>query len=292
MYSKILVPLDGSAMSEGVLPYVRFLARAFEIPVELLHVIDPAQFQPYSPPPQGGDYLNKIAATFAGLAPVQCTVESGNPPGVIVDLAAVKPDTLIAMATHGYTGARRWLMGSVAERVLDATTNHLLLVRPGEGERGSDAQLKTIVVPLDGSEAAERVLPLVAELARRLKLEVVLLRVVKQLYTAPPEAILPVFGTNVPNLKQLWEEDRLAAERYLTDRTEALRARGVVNVVSVALAGGADGAAAEIIDLADQTPHSIVAISTHGASRLGRWVIGSVTRRVVRHAAGPVLVMR
>lgn len=292
MYSKILVPLDGSAMSEGVLPYVRFLARAFEIPVELLHVIDPAQFQPYSPPPQGGDYLNKIAATFTGLAPVQCTVESGNPPGVIVDLAAVQPDTLIAMAAHGYTGARRWLMGSVAERVLDATTNHLLLVRPGEGERGSDAQLKTIVVPLDGSEAAERVLPLVAELARRLKLEVVLLRVVTQLYTAPPEAILPVFGTNVPNLKQLWEEDRLAAERYLTDRTEALRARGVVNVVSVALAGGADGAAAEIIDLADQTPHGIVAISTHGASRLGRWVIGSVTRRVVRHAAGPVLVMR
>lgn len=292
MYKKILVPLDGSAISEGVLPYARFLARALEVPVELLHVIDPAQFQPYSPPMQNREYLEKIAASFAGMTNVQHTVESGNPPGVIVDLAAAQPGALIAMATHGYTGAKRWLMGSVAERVLDATTNDLLLVRPGEGDRSSEAQLKTILVPLDGSEVAERVLPTVAELATRLTLEVVLVRVVKRVYTAPPEAILPVFGANIPNLKRLWEEARLEAERYLTDRVEYLRSRELVHVTSMALVGGADGAAAEIIDVANHTPHNIVAMSTHGESGLGRWVIGSVTQRVVRHSTGPVLVVR
>jgi len=292
MYRKILVPLDGSEISEGVLPHARFLARALEIPVELLHVIDPALLQPNSPPVQNREYLEKIAASFAGMTKVQSTVESGNPPGVIVDLAAAQPGSLIAMATHGYTGPRRWLMGSVAERVLDATTNHLLLVRPAEVDHGSEAQLTTMLVPLDGSEVAERVLPTVAELATRLKLEVALLRVVKQVYTAPPEAILPLFGVNIPNLKQLWEEARIAAEQYLTDRVEDLRGRGVVNVTSMALLGGADGAAAEIIDLANHTRHNIVAMSTHGESGLGRWVIGSVTQRVVRHSTGPVLVIR
>jgi nucleotide-binding universal stress UspA family protein len=292
MYRKILVPLDGSAMSEGVLPHVRFFSLSLDLPVELLHVIDPAQFQPYSPPVPGGEYLDKIAASLAGAAKVQCTVESGSPPSVIVDLAAAQPDSLIAMATHGYTGAKRWLMGSVAERVLDATTNHLLLVRPGESDDSREVQLKAVVVPLDGSELAEKALPIAAELAVRLDLEIVLVRVVKPVYTSPPEAILPAFGANIPNLKQLWEEDRLAAERYLTDKAEAFRSRGASRVSSISLVSGADGAAAEIIELANQTPHSIVAMSTHGASGLGRWLIGTVTRRVVRHASGPVLVIR
>lgn len=292
MYRKILVPLDGSAISEGVLPYARFLARALKLPVELLHVIDPAHSQPYASPAPTREYLEKIAASFAGMANIRFTVESGNPPAVIVDLAAAQPGTLIAMATHGYTGAKRWLMGSVAERVLDATTNHLLLVRPGEGDRSSEAHLKRMLVPLDGSEVAERVLPTVAELASRLNLEVVLVRVVKHVYTTPPEAILPVFGMNIPNPKQLWEEARLEAENYLTDRVEDLRAHGVANVASMALVGGADGAAAEIIDLAEHTPENLVAMSTHGESGLGRWLIGSVTQRVVRHSTGPVLVIR
>jgi nucleotide-binding universal stress UspA family protein len=292
MYRKILVPLDGSALSAGVLPYARFLARALQLPVELLHVVDPSQPHPFSPPAHDGEYLEKIATTFAGAPEVRCTVESGNPPGVIVDLAAAQPDTVIAMATHGYTGPKRWLMGSVAERVLDATKNHLLLVRAGDADRVGEAPLETIIVPLDGSEVAERVLPAVAELANRLKLEVVLVRVVKHVYTAPPEAILPVFGANIPNLKRLWEEARLAAEQYLADKVEDLRGRGVVNVASTALVGGADGAAAEIIDLANHTPPNIVVMSTHGESGLARWVIGSVTQRVVRHSTGPVLVIR
>jgi nucleotide-binding universal stress UspA family protein len=251
-------------------------------------VIDPAS-QPLHHRAEPG-ILGKIAASFAGMAMFNLP-SSRNPPAVIVDLAAARPGTLIAMATR-LRAPKRWLMGSVAERVLDATTNHLLLVRPGEGDRSSEAHLKRMLVPLDGSEVAERVLPTVAELASRLNLEVVLVRVVKHVYTTPPEAILPVFGANIPNPKQLWEEARLEAENYLTDRVEDLRAHGVANVASMALVGGADGAAAEIIDLAEHTPENLVAMSTHGESGLGRWLIGSVTQRVVRHSTGPVLVIR
>jgi nucleotide-binding universal stress UspA family protein len=58
------------------------------------------------------------------------------------------------------------------------------------------------------------------------------------------------------------------------------------------LASGADGAAAAIIELVKETPDNFVAMCTHGESGIGRWLVGSVTERVVRHSAGPVLVIR
>jgi nucleotide-binding universal stress UspA family protein len=83
-------------------------------------VNDPARLAPYSPRMQRGDYLEEIAASFTGIPHVKCTIEPGNPAGVIINLAGAEPGSLVAMATHGYSGATRWLLGSVAEKVLRA----------------------------------------------------------------------------------------------------------------------------------------------------------------------------
>jgi len=292
MYNKILVPLDRSTLSEGVLPYVRALARAINVPVELLHVSDTTQLTAYPPSTHAGEYLEKVAASFSGLTDVQRTVEQGNPAGMIVDLAAANPSTLIAMATHGYSGTKRWLLGSVAEKVLHATTNHLLLVRPAEGEGRGEAELNTVLVPLDGSELAEKVLPTVRDLAGRLGLKIVLVRVLTSLYFGQPEAYVPMFGVNIQSQKELWAEARTAATRYLSGKVEQLSGEGITEVSSVVIDAGAEGAAAGIIDLAKKTAHSLVAMSTHGRSGIGRWILGSVAERVVRHSSGPVLVIR
>jgi nucleotide-binding universal stress UspA family protein len=101
MYRKILVPLDGSVLAEGVLPYVRSIARAIQVPVELLQVNDRARARAYVPAVQVAQYLEKIAASFSGITDVKSTLELGNPADAIVDHAAGQPDALIAMATHG-----------------------------------------------------------------------------------------------------------------------------------------------------------------------------------------------
>ena len=290
MYSKILVPLDGSTLSEGVLPYVRLLARACRIPVELLHIHDPAQLKALGPE-QSRQYLQKISASFSGTTDVTCTVEPGNPADKIVELAAVQPDILIAMATHGYSGLQRWLLGSVAEKVLHRATKHLLLVRP-TGENSGEARLSTVLVPLDGSELAERVLPAVTSVAAGLKLKVVLVRVLVRIFFQPPETVVPVFGTHLPNQKEIWAEASAAATGYLNEKVEQLRAEGLADVSSVLIDGSAEGAAGGILDLVGKTPDNLVAMTTHGKSGLGRWVIGSVTERVVRHSFTPVLVIR
>lgn len=290
MYNRILVPLDGSKLSAGVLPYVRWLAPALNAPVELLHVNDPARLAPYSPAMQRADYLEEIAASFSGTN-VKCAIEPGNPAKVIINRASAEAGVLVAMATHGYSGAARWLLGSVAEKVLRALTSDLLLVRPQGANGSGEVVLKILVVPLDCSQPAEKVLPTISELANLLDLEVQLVHVTKHVYTGPPDAFLPVFGA-IPNLKELWEQDKAEANKYLRERVEQLRAQGLANLSSKVIEGGVDGAAAEIIDFAQNTPGSLIAMTRHGQSGIGQWLIGSVTERVVCHSGTPVLVVR
>ena len=291
MYRKILVPQDGSPLSAGILPYVRWLAHGLKVPVELLHVNDPDRLAPYSPPMQRGDYLEKVAASFSGIANVKCTIEPGNPAEVIINMVTAEPETLVAMATHGYSGAARWLLGSVAEKVLRALTSDVLLVRPRGANESGEVELKTVLVPLDCSQAGEMVLPTVSELAKLLDLEVLLVHVTRHVYTGPPDAFLQVFGA-IPNLKELWEQDKAKANKYLTEKVDQLRAQSLANSSSKVIEGGVDGAAAEIIDFAQNIAGSLIVMASHGQSGIGRWLIGSVTERVVCQSRSPVLVAR
>ena len=282
MYSRILVPLDGSKLSAGILPYVRWLALELEVPVELLSVNDPSQLAPAGPPLQGSDYLDNVAASFSGAAPVKCTLKRGNPADTIIDLAAAESGTLIAMATHGYSGAKRWLLGSVAEKVLHALAGDVLLVRPEELDGSGDVGLKTLLSRWTAPSGLEGCCQH-SELVKRLDLEVLLVHVTKRVYAGPPDAYLPIFGA-IPNLKKLWEQDKAAANKYLIEKVEQLLAQGLANASSKVIEGGVDGAAAEIIDLAQKIPGSLITMTSHGQSDIGRWLIGSVTERVVRHS--------
>jgi nucleotide-binding universal stress UspA family protein len=300
MYTKIIVPLDGSQLAEGVLPYVRSLAHALQLPVTLLHVMDPDIISAFADPAHkryfdnvaagmkmdSADYLRRLIPSFPTSLKVDASVEVGKPPETIVSKAASDPGTLIAMATHGRSGIQRWIMGSVADKVLHATGNHLLLVRP-RGELttiNEEAPLKSIVVPLDGSGLAETILPYALELARKMKAEIILLRAY-----ALPASIYSGTDEYVPNIEQLNAQLRTEAKEYLDGKAQELKGKGVDKVSAILVEGHG---AAEIIDFAKETPDNIVAMCTHGRSGVGRWVLGSVTERVVKNSGDPVLVIR
>ena len=298
IYSKLLVTLDGSQLSEGILPYARSLAKTLSVPVELLQVIDPDVISALSDPrvgryvyvveaemkSTGRDYLKSVAGSFLDSGTTNYSAEIGNPAEVIADRAAAHSGTLIAMATHGRSGAQRWFLGSVANKVLHAATNPLLLVRATDkSETSTEAPLKTVLVPLDGSPLAELVLPHVAEVAKSMKLEVVLLRV----YSVPVQ--LYAGEGYAPDYPQLLESIRRETKNYLEGKVQQLEAEGLDKISYVMLEGDA---ASEIIDIAQKTPDNLVAMCTRGRSGVGRWVLGSVTDRVVRHCGDPVLVIR
>jgi nucleotide-binding universal stress UspA family protein len=296
MYTRMLIPLDGSKVAEQVLPYARFLAKALAIPVELLEVVDPEALALLSNPRQGRyvdtilaegiesskNYLEAIGRSFQG-AKVKSLVEKGKAEDVVIEKATADKNSLIVMATHGRSGIQRWLLGSVADKVLHGATNHLFLVRASDqGKTDGEAALKTAIVPLDGSALAEQVLPYVVELAKKVKLELVLMRA----YPLPPAISAEDYGFYSADLLDHLEAE---ARDYLAEKMNGVKQKGVENVTSVVNTGyGAE----EIITLGRHTPDNFIAMSTHGRSGIQRWVLGSVTDRVVRHSGDPVLIVR
>ena len=298
MYTKILVPLDGSAVAEQVLPYVRTLAAGLKIPVELMGVVDVAELDSHISAEKGryldnliedsvrcsGEYLKGVAQTFP-RASVSFAVEEGRAAEVIIAKAVADKETLITMATHGRSGINRWLLGSVAEKVLRGSANPLLLVRAkAEAKAAGEATLKSIVVPLDGSEVAESVLPTVLEMAKRLNMEIVLFRACNVPYS--------VFGgvrDHFAIVDELLGGIKAEARDYLEKQTEELKKQGA-NKVSYVLEQGTS--ADQIISLGRKTPDNLIAMCTHGWSGVKGWVLGGITETVVRHSGDPVLIIR
>ena len=299
MYSKILVPLDGSTTAEKVLSYPRYLAGKFKVPVELLSVVDIGEIASH----MGSDkarfldsiikdavdsatsYLRGVATTFKG-ADLTSTVECGRPEDVIIEKGATDRAMLITMATHGRSGLSRFLLGSVAEKVLRGTANPVLLVRAtSEAVPQGEPTLKSVIVPLDGSELAESVLPMVAHLARELDLEVALFRA----YHIPYNVYAGDEGVSAGNYEALLHSVRDEAKEYLDKKAGELKRLGTAKVACVIKEGFA---ADEIIALGQKTAANLIAMSSHGRSGVKRWVLGSVAETVVRHSGDPVLIVR
>ena len=168
MFNKVLVTLDGSKLAEAVLPYVEELAQSCAAEVILLRVVpiphDTATAEIHQPsmsiPGSSADEvvahhpiyreqemeslraetafsLNETKEKLSKVAPkVRIEVMFGRPAKKIVEFAEREEVDLIAMSTHGRSGFGRWVYGSVADRVLRATTVPILLIRPpGASER-------------------------------------------------------------------------------------------------------------------------------------------------------------
>lgn len=298
MFSKILVPLDGSKVAEQALPFARILAGTLKTPIELLQAIDISAVSAHMAADKAlylegliaeaersaREYLERVAHKLAGID-VAAFIERGKPAEVILDRATAAPGLLIAMATHGRSGIQRWLLGSVAEKILRGTGQPLFLVRASDDEpEERPAALNSIIVPLDGSSLAESVLPVAVKLAKSLEASVLLFRA----FELPAKAY---YGREdyLPDYEALKNRVKEEAQAYLDARVAALKEEGLPRVSSLLREGvGAE----EIIRCAREHPDSFVAMCTHGRSGVKRWVLGSVSEKVVRHSGDPVLVIR
>ena len=185
MFKNILVPLDGSKLSEASLPPAAFLAETLKAPVILLHVIEqdaPSEVHKerhLTKPDEAEAYLKEMAAqafppdvkvdTHVHTAPVSDVVRS------IVEHATTEfqPD-LIVTCTHGRGGMRDVLYGSIAQQIAARVTTPLLLIKPG----GSDFKLNRILVPLDPDSDHDDSLPMAESLGKSFNAEICFLSVV------------------------------------------------------------------------------------------------------------------
>jgi nucleotide-binding universal stress UspA family protein len=152
MYRKILVPLDGSKHAECVLPYVKSLASDLKDPeIILLRVCEPPVILADYPPDlhtEWDDHVRQETAHIqqqcrlyldgteqnliqAGLK-VRTDSRLGKAPEEIIDYAIQNQVDLIIIASHGSSGITRWAYGNTANRVLQASTIPVMIIRPEE----------------------------------------------------------------------------------------------------------------------------------------------------------------
>ncbi|UCF92660.1 MAG: universal stress protein [Desulfobacterales bacterium] len=148
MYQRILVPLDGSELAEQVLPHVEAIVKGGGVQeVIFFRVVEPyrtafagvdyvmadteMQQMLNRREENARDYLNRLTGRLQSLGvSLTAKVTVGRADESIVDLATHEGVDLIVMATHGRSGVSRWVMGSVADRIVRWSCVPVLLIRP------------------------------------------------------------------------------------------------------------------------------------------------------------------
>jgi nucleotide-binding universal stress UspA family protein len=254
--SHILVPLDGSPLAEAVLPVATTFANLFQTPLMLFSAAESSQ----------KIYLDELATRWQnGANAIQTACQPGPVAATIQQTAVAKKVDLIIMSTHGRSGVKRLLLGSVAGQLVQQLTCPMLLLRP-LGETAVPAQFRKILVTLDGSKYAERVLPYVLPIARKNNSELLLLNV-------PHPAAAETLGIQM--------------QQYLDSIAIFCKNEGIPTQVHLT---GHDPVRT-IIRLSQQEGADLIMLATHGRGGWQRLLLGSVADDVVRQASCPVFLV-
>lgn len=312
MFKRILVPLDGSELAEQALPVVAQIARASGGSILLFGVVTtPVEYSLYLASAGGygwgieetelkkmSTYLQSTAkkAILAGV-PVETQATSSVVVTAILAAERTYRADLVVMSSHGYTGVKRRVLGSVAQKIARYSSVPVLVLR-ADGTSAMADQPQRVLVPLDGSPLAEVALEPAMQLAMALSGtvpgELHLLRVI----TASPTGGKFGGGTSIAFERAVLAEEQQAAQTYLEALKQHLRAslqfpvQITTSIVSdndiaaaIIYAGEPDGAT-------DSKASTTIVMATHGRSGLRHWALGSITERVLGATHLPLLIVR
>ena len=290
MFSKILVPLDGTPEAAVALTPALTVAKATGASIHLLTVSDADA--------SVADHA-RITAELEGVAAelragggtqVDTAVRWGAPTAEIVAVAIELGADLVAMATHGRGALERALVGSVTQDVLVKSPVPVMLLRPGGYEM---TKLEVVLVPVDGSAGGALALASAVPLARSTNARIVLVNV------AVPFVSYMMMNASADGsfyFDPAWDDEaRESAKRYVSGMADRLRHAGV-QAEGMAITGEPlqpwASVAEAIMRSADEVGADLIVMSSHALTGPARALLGSVADEVVRNAHRPVLLPR
>jgi nucleotide-binding universal stress UspA family protein len=284
MFTRILVPLDGSQLSERSL--VPALTLSQRTGAELLLMRVPAadtlsfavsEARQRELAQDALAYLEAIRRTNEQPQfSIRMQVLDGDVASAIIDTAHAEQADLIIMSTHGYSGLTRWVLGSVTEKVLRSAPCPVLAIRAARHPQ-------RILITLDGSPLAERAIESGLSLAQNLQAEVTMLRCVPRVVADEK------LDEHERGLSRRMQEDLfIEAKEYLRARAAEAAQSDVVIRAEVRIGSPADS----ILEYVETYGIDLIAMATHGRTGLKRWIYGSVTAKVLRSAGCSMLVVR
>jgi nucleotide-binding universal stress UspA family protein len=296
MFRHILVPLDGSKLAEAAIPAAASLAQTLNAPVTLLHIIEQEA-------PQEIHRERHITRADEASAYLVEVAKRGFPAEVKVDThvhaAAVKDVTgsivehatrefrldLIVMCTHGKSGVRELLYGSIAQQVVANGITPLLLIKPEAGV-SQTFRLDQILVPLDTGPLHDDSLPVTQELAAAYKSNVHLLTVIPTFGTMAGERAAA--GSLLPaTTSALLEINVENAAEDLQEHLDELKQAGIRVTAEVARGDPAT----EIVSLSEKLHADMIVLTTHRKAGAAAFWARSVAPNVARRARVPILLI-
>jgi nucleotide-binding universal stress UspA family protein len=299
MINHILVPLDGSALAECVIPHVMAIALAFDAHVTLLHVLElsHAKWRDEAIDPldwnlrkrEAGIYLNDVATRFrnTNLKVDDVTLE-GLPAECVIDFANDNDVDLIALSTHGQSGLSGWNISSVVQKIILRSFKSTLLVRAykSSGMEPADIRYNRLFVGIDCSARAEYILPVAINLAQFYKAQLILGTVIRK-----PEMLhrFPLSDDDEELVTRIADRNYRAASHYFDQLHSRLSLQGV-NLRTCLVTS--DSTTAALHDMVEQEDADLVMLVAHGCSGEGRWPYGSVATNFIAYGTSSLLIMQ
>jgi nucleotide-binding universal stress UspA family protein len=298
MAKRILVPLDGSPLAATALAHAISIVPPEEAQITLLRVVerngalagvDPLDWHLQRSEAQ--TYLDQTRDKLAEFlpAPPETILLEGRAADRIVEHARGEGYDLLVFTSHGRGGLTGWNMSSVASKIAVRAVMSILLVRsstaatapaPGMVE---PLRYRRILVPLDGSQRAEHVLPMASALAEQHDAELVLLHVVVR-----PELIqrMPLTDEEIALVEQVVQRNRCQAQEYFAQ----LGSRLAVQPETHILTGG--DVAGTLHRFAAEQAVDLVLLSAHGYTGHRQWAYGSLVTSFLTHGTTSLLILQ
>lgn len=291
----ILFPTDFSSVAEDAFAHASHLALQCGAAIHVFNVVTPDERDDSNPmdflPVESADEgemddalpqrmeVHTVTQERGTVPVVYAQTDSASPKTAIVDHATEHEVDLVVMGTHGRKGVDRLLSGSVAEEVVRQAPCPVFTVPPLNGDE-ADTPIDRLLVPVDLSEQSTLVLDHASALAEAYSASIDLLHVVE-------EAAFPTaYGMDplTPSQPDVQERGREALESMVADMND------LPEPVNLHVLTGY--AARDIVDFAKERAADLIVMATHGRTGLQRFLIGSVTEKVVRSAPCPVFIVK
>ncbi len=296
MYQHLLVPVDGSRLAEAAMPAVRCLTETLGCTVTLLHMVErsaPRAVHGQAHLATADDaerYLAELARrTLPSGATVQCHVHTSkieDVAGSIIAHAQELQIDLVVLCTHGASGVRHALFGTVAQRVIALGTTPVMLVPTSPSDEVRGFSCRRLLVPLDGMADHEQGLAAVANIAPGSGVHVLLLMVIPTWHDLTQSQLISsrlLPGTTV----ELLEATSGPAEAYLRQKAAAVQSAG--HHVTTRVVRGEPVSA--IVAVAQEFQADVIVLGTHGKANLDAFWSDSVTPRLARKSHLPLLLV-
>jgi nucleotide-binding universal stress UspA family protein len=302
MFDPILVPLDGSQLAECVLPHVVAIARSFDAEITLLRMLEKNQGNASAQlfdllnwqinKTKAALYLEKTKARFQESSiRARTTVLEGLVAEGITEYAQNQGVRLIILSSHGHSGLTQWGISSVTQKIILSAPTSVLIVRAHQqdiqaGELSAIPLYQRILVPLDGSQRAENVLPIITQLAHFHQSQIHLVQVVQ---TPEMARQMPPAREDIDLSNRVVARNREEAGQYL----EQVKSRSYLEGIAVQThLITSDNAAVTLHQLGEQEQIDLVTLSAHGHSGNHQWPYGSMVNNFIMYSKIPLLIVQ